>query len=83
MLNHKRREFENEEAAKRAILEVDGKFLNNRKVSVERFIAHAEREKAEKEKFTKLFFKYVGDELSDNELKEMFIQIGEITLYKV
>ena len=78
--------FETEEAAKNAIQKVDGMLLNEKKVFVGRFVSRKEREKelgVNAQKFTNVFIKNFGDDLSDDKLKEMFNKFGKITSYKV
>jgi len=78
--------FETEEAALNAIQKVNGMLLNEKKVFVGRFVPRKEREKelGEKaKKFTNVYIKNFGDELSDEKLKEMFSKFGKITSYKV
>ena len=69
-----------------AIQKVNGMLLNEKKVFVGRFVPRKEREKelGEKaKKFTNVYIKNFGDDLSDDKLKEMFNKFGKITSYKV
>ena len=69
-----------------AIQKVNGMLLNEKKVFVGRFVPRKEREKelGEKaKKFTNVYIKNFGDDLSDDKLKEMFTKFGKITSYKV
>ena len=69
-----------------AIQKVNGMLLNEKKVFVGRFVPRKEREKelGEKaKKFTNVYIKNFGDELTDDKLKEMFNKFGKITSYKV
>merc|ERR1719278_2445553 len=78
--------FEMEEAAMNAIQKVNGMLLNEKKVFVGRFVPRKEREKelGEKaKKFTNVFIKNFGDELTEEKLKEMFSKYGKITSHKV
>jgi len=78
--------FETEEAALNAIQKVNGMLLNEKKVFVGRFVPRKEREKelGEKaKKFTNVYIKNFGEELSDEKLKELFSKFGKITSYKV
>merc|ERR1719494_392479 len=78
--------FETEEAAMNAIQKVNGMLLNEKKVFVGRFVPRKEREKelGEKaKKFTNVYIKNFGEELSDEKLKELFSKFGKITSYKV
>jgi len=78
--------FETEEAAMNAIQKVNGMLLNEKKVFVGRFVPRKEREKelGEKaKKFTNVYIKNFGDDLTDEKLKEMFSKYGKITSHKV
>ena len=78
--------FETEEAAMNAIQKVNGMLLNEKKVFVGRFVPRKEREKelGEKaKKFTNVFIKNFGDDLTEEKLKEMFSKYGKITSHKV
>merc|ERR1712131_381082 len=69
-----------------AIQKVNGMLLNEKKVFVGRFVPRKEREKelGEKaKKFTNVYIKNFGDDLTDDKLKEMFNKFGKITSYKV
>lgn len=79
--------FETEEAANNAIAKVNGMLLNDKQVFVGRFVPRKEREKQIGEramKFTNVFVKNFGEEIqSDEKLKEMFTEYGEIVSAKV
>lgn len=78
--------FETEEAANKSIEKVNGMLLNNKKVYVGRFIPRKEREKELGEKaklFTNVYVKNFGEELSEDQLRQMFEQFGMITSYKI
>merc|ERR1719435_787270 len=78
--------FETEEAAKNAITKVNGMLLNEKKVFVGRFVPRSEREKevGEKaQKFTNVFVKNFGEDVSDKKLEEVFSKFGIITSYKL
>ena len=69
-----------------AIQKVNGMLLNEKKVFVGRFVPRKEREKelGEKaKKFTNVYIKNFGDDLTDEKLKEMFSKYGKITSHKV
>ena len=69
-----------------AIQKVNGMLLNEKKVFVGRFVPRKEREKelGEKaKKFTNVFIKNFGDDLTEEKLKEMFSKYGKITSHKV
>ena len=78
--------FETEEAAKNAITKVNGMLLNEKKVFVGRFVPRSEREKevGEKvQKFTNVFVKNFGEDVSEKKLEEVFSKFGVITSYKL
>jgi len=78
--------FETEEAAMNAIQKVNGMLLNDKKVFVGRFVPRKEREKelGEKaKKFTNVYIKNFGDDLSEEKLTEIFSKFGKITSFKV
>ncbi|KAK9890487.1 hypothetical protein WA026_010568 [Henosepilachna vigintioctopunctata] len=78
--------FETEEAANKSIEKVNGMLLNEKKVYVGRFIPRKEREKELGEKaklFTNVYVKNFGEELSEDQLRQMFEQFGTITSYKI
>jgi polyadenylate-binding protein len=78
--------FETEEAAMNAIQKVNGMLLNDKKVFVGRFVPRKEREKelGEKaKKFTNVYIKNFGEDLSEEKLTEIFSKFGKITSFKV
>ncbi|CAG9759973.1 unnamed protein product [Ceutorhynchus assimilis] len=78
--------FETEEAANKSIEKVNGMLLNGKKVYVGRFIPRKEREKELGEKaklFTNVYVKNFGEELSEEQLRNMFEKYGKITSYKI
>jgi len=78
--------FETEEAAMNAIQKVNGMLLNDKKVFVGRFVPRKEREKelGEKaKKFTNVYIRNFGDDLSEEKLTEIFSKFGKITSFKV
>ncbi|XP_072402672.1 polyadenylate-binding protein 4-like isoform X1 [Diabrotica undecimpunctata] len=78
--------FETEEAANKSIEKVNGMLLNGKKVYVGRFIPRKEREKELGEKaklFTNVYVKNFGEDLSEEELRNMFEKYGKITSYKI
>ena len=78
--------FETEEAAQYAIQETNGMLLFDKKVFVGRFVPRKEREKelGEKaKKFTNVYVKEFGEEMTDDKMNEMFGKYGKITSYKV
>jgi len=65
---------------------VNGMLLNGKKVYVGRFVPRKEREQelGEKaKKFTNVFIKNFGEELSETELTKMFSEFGSILSIKV
>lgn len=78
--------FETEEAANKSIEKVNGMLLNGKKVYVGRFIPRKEREKELGEKaklFTNVYVKNFGEDLSEDQLRNMFEKYGKITSYKI
>ncbi|KAF7274395.1 poly(A) binding protein [Rhynchophorus ferrugineus] len=78
--------FETEEAANKSIEKVNGMLLNGKKVYVGRFIPRKEREKELGEKaklFTNVYVKNFGEDLSEDQLCNMFEKYGKITSYKI
>merc|ERR1719228_1942146 len=78
--------FETEEAAMNAIQKVNGMLLNDKKVFVGRFVPRKEREKelGEKaKKFTNVYIRNFGEDLSEEKLTEIFSKFGKITSFKV
>jgi len=78
--------FETEEAAVQAIDKVNGMLLNNKKVFVGRFVPRKEREieLGEKaKKFTNVYIKNFNENLSEDDLTEMFSKYGKITSLKL
>jgi len=78
--------FETEEAAQYAIQETNGMLLFDKKVFVGRFVPRKEREKelGEKaKKFTNVYVKNFGEEMSEDKLHEMFGKYGKITSFKI
>ncbi|XP_033120467.1 polyadenylate-binding protein 4-like isoform X2 [Anneissia japonica] len=78
--------FETEDAASEAISKVNGMLLNGKKVYVGDFISHKDRdaEMGDKMKsYTNLFVKNLGEEISDEQLMEMFSKYGKIVSAKV
>lgn len=78
--------FETEEAANKSIEKVNGMLLNGKKVYVGRFIPRKEREKELGEKaklFTNVYVKNFGEDLTEEQLRNMFEKFGKITSYKI
>merc|ERR1719315_321741 len=78
--------FETDEACQFAIQETNGMLLFDKKVFVGRFVPRKEREKelGEKaKKFTNVYIRNFGDDLSEEKLTEIFSKFGKITSFKV
>jgi len=78
--------FETEESANSAIQKVNGMLLNGKKVFVGKFISRKEREQELGEKakrFTNVFIKNFGDDLTEEDLTNMFAKFGKIASLKV
>ena len=78
--------FETEEAAVNAISKVNGMLLNGKKVFVGRFVPRKEREieLGEKAKrFTNCYIKNLSEDVTEQEMQEMFAAHGKITSLKV
>lgn len=78
--------FETEEAAVSAINKVNGMLLNGKKVFVGRFVPRKEREieLGEKAKlFTNCYIKNFNEDMSEDELMEVFAKYGSISSLKV
>ncbi len=76
--------FETQEAADDAINKVNGTLLADKKVFVGRFMSgnqHADAD--EPRKFTNIFIKNFGDQLDEEELRELFSQHGKILSFKI
>ncbi|XP_068577760.1 polyadenylate-binding protein 4 [Cebidichthys violaceus] len=78
--------FETQDAADRAIEKMNGMLLNDRKVFVGRFKSRKEREAelgAKAKEFTNVYIKNFGDEMNDDQLKELFDKYGKTLSVKV
>lgn len=78
--------FETEEAAQYAIQETNGMLLFDKKVFVGRFVPRKEREKELGEKakrFTNVYVKNFGEEMSEEKMHELFGKYGKITSFKI
>lgn len=74
--------FETQEAADKAIENVNNMLLNDKKVFVGKFLSKSQRVEAEggpRRKFTNVFVKNFGDYFNDQTFKEFFEKYGEIT----
>ncbi|VDL63654.1 unnamed protein product [Hymenolepis diminuta] len=71
--------FEEEECAKTAISNINGKMINERIVYVGPFIPKSQRKvSAGKPKFNNCYVKNFSTDLDDEGLKELFVEFGEI-----
>ncbi|KAK9533442.1 hypothetical protein VZT92_008559 [Zoarces viviparus] len=78
--------FETQDAADRAIEKMNGMLLNDRKVFVGRFKSRKEREAelgAKAKEFTNVYIKNFGDEMTDDQLKELFDKYGKTLSVRV
>jgi len=78
--------FETEEAARNAIEKVNGMLLNGKKVYVGKFIPRKERQIQLGDKarqYTNVYIKHIADEITDEQLGEIFEAYGAITSAKV
>lgn len=74
--------FETNEAAEQAIKNVNNMLLNDKKVYVGRFMTRSQRVEAyggTNKRFTNVFVKNFGENVDDDQLKDMFFEQGEIT----
>ncbi|KAL1765438.1 polyadenylate-binding protein 4 isoform X2 [Sigmodon hispidus] len=78
--------FETQEAADKVIEKMNGMLLNDRKVFVGRFKSRKEREAevgAKAKEFTNVYIKNFGEEVDNDNLKELFSQFGKTLSVKV
>ncbi|CAD6260356.1 unnamed protein product [Miscanthus lutarioriparius] len=88
--------FENPDAASRAVQELDGKKINDKEWYVGRAQKKSEREMELKRRFEQslkdaadkyqglnLYLKNLDDSIGDDQLRELFSNFGKITSYKV
>lgn len=76
--------FETQDAADQAIEKVNGMLLAGKKVFVGPFVPRKERHSdSSDKKFTNVFIKNFGEELTDESLYAMFSEFGEITSSRV
>lgn len=73
--------YEKQESADASIMQLNGKLLNDKQVFVGPFIPKKERDRATegKRKFTNLYIKHIRDDVSDDQLKELFSKFGTIS----
>ncbi|MBA0828072.1 hypothetical protein Goarm_012795 [Gossypium armourianum] len=73
-------QFDNEESAQNAIDKLNGMLINDKQVYVGHFLCKHERETApNKVKFNNVYVKNLSDTTTDEELKTIFGEHGEIT----
>ena len=76
--------FETQEAADKAVKNVNGMVLADKKVIVGKFITRSQRTGAgEPRKFTNIFIENFDDQLDDDELRELLSTYGNILSTKV
>ncbi|XP_061674567.1 polyadenylate-binding protein 1A-like isoform X2 [Syngnathoides biaculeatus] len=78
--------FETQEAADRAIAEMNGKSLKDRKIFVGHFKSRKEREAelaVRAKEFTNVYVKNFGEDVNDNTLREIFKTFGNTTSVRV
>jgi polyadenylate-binding protein len=73
--------YEKQESADASIMQLNGKLLNDKQVFVGPFIPKKERDRNTegKRKFTNLYVKHIRDDVSDDQLKEIFAKYGAIS----
>lgn len=71
--------YENEEAAKQAIERVNGMVIANQKVQVTQFKSLRERGGPDKSRFTNVYAKNLPEEMTKEQMDEMFGKFGKIT----
>jgi len=72
--------FENEEESKNAISQMDGKFLNGKKIFVGPFIPKKNREPVNHSSvFTNVYVKELNTDINEKEFEEIFTPYGTIT----
>ncbi|XP_077404341.1 polyadenylate-binding protein 1b isoform X2 [Vanacampus margaritifer] len=78
--------FETQEAAERAIVEMNGKLIKERKIFVGHFKSRKEREAelaVRAKEFTNVYVKNFGEDVDDNMLRDMFRTYGNTTSVRV
>jgi polyadenylate-binding protein len=73
--------YEKQESADASIMQLNGKLLNDKQVFVGPFIPKKERDRNTegRRKFTNLYIKHIREDVSDDQLKELFGQFGLIS----
>ncbi|KAL1801922.1 hypothetical protein ACET3Z_030569 [Daucus carota] len=73
-------QYDSEEGAQKAIEQLNGMLLNDKQVYVGPFLRKQERELAtDKSKFTNVYVKNLAEATSEEDLKKIFGEFGEIT----
>lgn len=73
-------QYDSEEGAQKAIDQLNGMLLNDKQVYVGPFLRKQERElAADKSKFTNVYVKNLAESTSEEDLKKIFGEFGEIT----
>lgn len=73
-------QYETEEAAQKAIQQLNGMLLNDKQVYVGPFLRKQEREMAvDKTKFTNIYVKNLSESTTDEELNKVFSEYGTVT----
>ncbi|XP_036898055.1 polyadenylate-binding protein 1-like isoform X2 [Sturnira hondurensis] len=78
--------FETEEAAERSVEKMNGMLLNDHKIFVGQYKAPKEREmdlEANTEEFTNVCIKNLGEDMGDEQLKDLFGKFGPVLSVKV
>jgi polyadenylate-binding protein len=71
--------FEKEEGAQLAVEKVDGMLLEGKKVFVGPFVRRSERSSDSDVKFNNVFVKNIDEALSDEDLRALFAEYGEVS----
>lgn len=73
--------YEKQDSADASIAQLNGKLLNDKQVFVGPFVPKKERDRATegKRKFTNLYVKHLRDDVSTDQLKDVFSQFGPIS----
>uniref|UniRef100_A0A7C9A5L2 Polyadenylate-binding protein n=2 Tax=Opuntia streptacantha TaxID=393608 RepID=A0A7C9A5L2_OPUST len=73
-------QYDNDESAQKAIEKLNGMLLNDKQVYVGPFLRRQERENAiDKTRFTNVYVKNLAESTTDEDLKNIFGQYGQIT----
>lgn len=73
-------QFDNDESARNAISKLNGMLLNDKQVFVGPFLRKEDREStAEKEKFNNVFVKNLSESTTEEDLRKIFGEFGDLT----